>query len=280
MNFLIVHDPWKPKSENLARIIRQKLTRRKIESHTHRGAVGLNVPHNKNTVALVLGGDGFIVRNALPLARMRIPLLGINFGTVGFLAPVEVEDWQEALEKVLDGRYKIIRTKLLEGMFIGEDGKTKTFDAVNDVVFFRGIQKLIRVKVEKDTSILHEDIGGDGVIIPSAIGSTAYSFAAGGTIFESGIGFTPNNIHRADVEPFVFSENTTMRVICLGGSPALPEEFSLEVDGHGLWGEPGRTIIQPGDQASVWCSKLEVRRIEAEGFDIISALQKKLGLSG
>lgn len=279
MNFLIVYDPWKPEAGNLARTIRQNLAKRKIEARIHKGAIETNVSRRHDTFGIVLGGDGFVVRNALPFARMRIPLFGINFGTVGFLASVEPEDCQEALEKVLSGKYRIIRTKLLEGMFEKADGSTARFDAVNDVVFFRGLQKFIRMRVEKDNIVLHEGIGGDGVIISSVIGSTAYSLAAGGTVFDSGIGFTPLAIHRVDVRPHIFEEASTMRITCLGGSKALPEEFFLEIDGHGLCGEENHTMIHPGDRATVWSSALEVKRIEPEGFSIIAALQKKLGLS-
>lgn len=278
MHFLVIYDKWKSESGALAEVISEYLSKRGAHAQMYGGVIGHDIGDSSST-ALILGGDGFIVKNAMQLAKMRVPLIGINFGTVGFLAAIETNNWEEEIEKILAGRYKIKQKGILKGILTMAEGGSKKFEAINEAAILRGVQKFICLTVEKDGSSVYENVGGDGIIIPSAIGSTAYSLAAGGPIFEMGIGITPHAPHKVNVKPLVLEESTHIRVICLGGSKVLPEEFSLEVDGHGIDGELDRTIIKPGDEILVRYGRTKVRFIEPEGFSFIHALQKKLGLS-
>ncbi len=126
--------------------------------------------------AIVLGGDGMILKAA---AKLRdIPLLGINFGTMGFLTEVLPENWKKAIKKLLDGEYTIDERKKLD-IFV--DGK-KVAEALNEAV----------VITEKPVKMLHlrlwlnahrlGDIRADGVIVSTPTGSTAYSKSAGGPV--------------------------------------------------------------------------------------------------
>lgn len=281
MRFLTIYDSWKPEAVSLAGQIDEYMKAHDNENEVHQDIVQRQrrVRGGDSTIALLLGGDGFIVRNALRLAKLGVPLLGINFGTVGFLAPVEPEDWEGALEKLFEGKYKLWGNRLLAGVLKNRNGKIKRFEAVNDVAIVRGLQKHIRMRVEKDGIVVYSDIAGDGIIISSAIGSTAYNLAAGGPVFQEGMSTTPVAVHRVDVKPLVFEKDTHIRIVCLGGSRALPEEFSLEVDGRGIYGKPGRTVVRPGDEVYVWYGEEVITRIEPEGSSFVNSLQRKLGLS-
>lgn len=280
MKFLIIYDPWKQEAIGLAGQIDEYMKSCGIDGKFHGGVIEKDLAFSRDPIiALVLGGDGFIVKNAMRLAKMRIPLVGINFGTLGFLAAIEPEVWQEEIEKIIAGQCKIKRKGILKGVYKSIDGRRKKFEAINEAAFFRGLQKFIRVRIEVDGFVVYEDAGGDGMMVVSAIGSTAYNLAAGGHAFEGGLGITPLAPQKVNVKPFVLEEGRKVRIICLGGSKVVPEEFSLEVDGRGIYGEPGHTTIKSGDEISVRYGKTKVQFIEPEGFFFIQALQRKLGLS-
>lgn len=271
MKFLIIYDEWKAEAGALAL---------EIEGWCRDRGAAVEVQPRQiprswgfSTVALLLGGDGFITKNSLSLARKRTPFLGINFGTVGFLAVAEPSEWRKALTKVLEGRYAVEKRKILEGYIRRSNEKRERFEAVNDAVLLRGSQKFVRMQVRVDGHTVFENIGGDGVIVSSAVGSTAYNLAAGGPISEKGIILTPLAVHRLDITPLVLAEHRTIEIICLGGSKGLPGEFVLEVDG-----DNSRRVL-PGDAITVRYGKLATRFLVPEGTIFIRSLQQKLGLS-
>ena len=267
MKFLIIYDDYKPEAKKLARRIHKWFEEKEIDSILQ--PENLDLSPQEPIVALVLGGDGFIVKKAYELAKKEIQFLGINFGTVGFLATAEPEEWKEAVEKILEGRYEVKRKMVLRGSLRGEE-----FDAVNDIVLFRGLQKFVRMKVELDGKVLYEDIGGDGIIICSAIGSTAYNLAAGGPIIEVGIGLTPLAIHRMNIKPLALDESRVFEVTCLGGSYKPDAEYRLEVDGD------NSRIVKRGDKIRVeYSDSPSIGFIVPEGFIFTKALQEKLGLT-
>lgn len=267
MKFLIIYDEWKPKAKKLARKIHRWFVKEKINSALQ--PENLDVFSQESTVALVLGGDGFITKKGYELAKNDIPFLGINFGTVGFLAASEPEDWEDAVKKILEGRYETKHKSILKGSLRGEE-----FDAVNDVVLFRGLQKFVRMKIKVDNKVIYKDVGGDGIIVCSAIGSTAYNLAAGGPTFEVGLGLTPLAIHRIDIQPFTLEENRVIEITCLGGSHNDDTGYILEVDG-----DNSRTV-KKGDKIKVWYTDSPtIKFIVPEGFLFIKALQDKLGLT-
>ena len=267
MRFLIIFDSWKPKAEKLAGEIQNWLREKGIDSVLK--PEDLDGFGDEPPMALLLGGDGFINRNGYELAKRDIPFLGINFGTVGYLAIAEPSEWEKAVQRFLDGRYKIERRKVLKGSL----GKEK-FYAVNDVVLHRGLQKLVRMKVKVDGRVVYRNIGGDGMIVCSAIGSTAYNLAAGGPIIETGFGLTPIAVHRINIKPLPLPEDKVIEIICLGGSFDPDAEYVLEVDGD------NSRRVRIGDKIKVQYSDSPIIVfIVPEGFSFIKSLQDKLGLT-
>jgi NAD+ kinase len=175
---------------------------------------------------VVLGGDGLMMRSAN--AYPDVPLLGINFGKVGFLAMVERRDWEAALASLLADEFTIEEGATLEGA-IERDGKTLDQGwAINDVVIRSGV-RMIDVEVYIDGHFVNT-YPGDGMIVATPRGSTAYCLAAGGPILTAGVrGFAivPISCHSPIRTPFVVAESTRIELLV-----ASRHEASLILDGR------------------------------------------------
>ena len=136
-------------------------------------------------VVLVLGGDGAILHSALFAAQKGVKIIGVNYGTLGFLTEYEKDEWEkvkELLAAMQSGDCRIVKRSLLQIEVMG-----KTYYALNEVA----IQRDYGFLSTKSTQILHLDvaakegkdtIAGDGLLICTPTGSTAYSLSAGGAI--------------------------------------------------------------------------------------------------
>lgn len=138
---------------------------------------------DENTdLVIVLGGDGTIIRAATDLYEKQIPLLGINLGTLGFLAEIEKQDIIPAMESLLQNQSCIQERMMICGA-VTCDNKPVLIDyALNDIVIGRsGFSRIISVSVYVN-DILVDTYHGDGVIIATPTGSTGYNLSAGGPI--------------------------------------------------------------------------------------------------
>ena len=185
-------------------------------------------PRQPVDAIVVLGGDGLMMRaaNAYP----DIPLLGINFGNVGFLALVERRDWKGAVDALLAGQYKVQDGPTLKSSLI-RDGKTTPFGfAVNDVVLRSGT-RMIDIEIYIDGRYVNT-YPGDGMIVSTPHGSTAYCMAAGGPILTAGVrGFAivPISCHSPIRTPFVVPEESIIEMVVANNHESL-----LIIDGREL----------------------------------------------
>ncbi|MBA2247016.1 MAG: NAD(+)/NADH kinase [Chloroflexia bacterium] len=186
----------------------------------------------KGTAAIdavvVLGGDGLMMRaaNVYP----DIPLLGINFGKVGFLALVEQQDWHAALTALVHGAYEIETSSTLKGSLLRGGTEKDHGWAINDVVI-RGGNRMLDVEVYIDGHFVNT-YPGDGMIVSTARGSTAYCMAAGGPILTAGVrGFAivPISCHSPIRTPMVASEDVKIELVLTND-----HEGSLILDGRTL----------------------------------------------
>ncbi len=130
---------------------------------------------------IVLGGDGTILSVARLCAPANIPILGVNFGRVGFLTELEPGEVEEKLPLYLNGDYWIDERSMLQAEVVG-DGGPEDLIALNDVVVVRGAEpRVIRLNIWIDEHLYHSTVA-DGVIVSTATGSTAYNLSAGGPI--------------------------------------------------------------------------------------------------
>jgi NAD+ kinase len=172
----------------------------------------LNVEGSASIDAVVvLGGDGLMMRaaNAYP----DIPLLGINFGKVGFLALVEQQDWQTAMSSLISGQFEIEESSTLQATLTRDMRELDQGWAINDVVIRSG-NRMLDVEVYIDGHFVNT-YPGDGMIISTARGSTAYCMAAGGPILTAGVrGFAivPISCHSPIRTPMVASEEALIEM--------------------------------------------------------------------
>ncbi|NLK93623.1 MAG: NAD(+)/NADH kinase [Clostridiales bacterium] len=176
---------------------------------------------------LVLGGDGTFLNVAREMSKkVSIPLVGINMGNLGFLSGIEVGNIDEAIEKIKNKYYSIDKRILLNCTI----GNKHNENAVNDVVVSRGIlSRIVNFRIFVDNK-LYTTFKGDGLIVSTPTGSTAYNFSAGGPIVYPNldlITLTPICPHTKSMQPMVVNGNSVIEII-----PENSREIHLTVDGQ------------------------------------------------
>jgi NAD+ kinase len=132
----------------------------------------------------ILGGDGTFLRTAQAIGDSGVPALGVNLGRVGFLAKVETDGLERALDQVLAGDYVVEERLRIAASIVRADGTAETHACLNEVVMARGEHvRMIQVEVDVSGSHLATYVA-DGVVVATPTGSTAYSFSAGGAILD------------------------------------------------------------------------------------------------
>ena len=222
----------------------------------------------RTDVILTIGGDGTILTVANLTLNYHKPILGINLGRCGFLATCEVDELEVKLAAVAEGRYSLDPRMLLYVRVLGDDSWEG--HALNDVVVTKGrLQQAIDFSVYCD-DILVEHFRGDGVIVATPTGSTAYSLAAGGPILDSqtkGIVVTPLCPHSLATPPMVFAQERKLN-ICVG--QVADDEVFISCDGDS--GYP----LRAGATAMVRLSDQNVQLITFSRADQFQAIDQKL----
>lgn len=132
----------------------------------------------------VLGGDGTFLRTARAIGGSGVPALGVNLGRIGFLAKVEREDLERALDQFLNGDFVIGDRFRIAVRIVRASGEAEEHECLNEVVVARGRRvRMIQLEVEVSGSHLATYVA-DGVVVATPTGSTAYSFSAGGSILD------------------------------------------------------------------------------------------------
>ena len=220
---------------------------------------------------LTLGGDGTLLRGARQVARHGTPVLGVNFGHVGFLTSAAPDELVSSLDQALSGDIWLDERMMLAVRAESPDGAARgEFLAVNDVVLHKGgVARMIRLAVRADG---HEvgSYSADGIILATPTGSTAYSLSAGGPVIAPSVDCiiaTPICPHTLAVRPLVLpaSETVTVDVLTPSG------ELLLTIDGQ----EDAQ--LAPGDRVVVRRAPWAVRLVRFPGQTFFSTLRRKLG---
>ena len=218
------------------------------------------------SVVICFGGDGTILHMAKAATKHGIPILGVNIGTMGFMAELESGELH-LLARLAEGNFKIDKRMMLD-VTVHRDRDIIFHDiCLNDAAITKGaIARIVHLSVKCDGTQAME-LGGDGVIISSPTGSTAYSLSAGGPIVEpdaNSILVTPICAHDVAARSLVVSEK---REITVEMSPNARRNAFLSVDG----GKALRMNI--GDVATIRNSPLVtklVRLKERSFYDVIN----------
>jgi NAD+ kinase len=214
-------------------------------------------------VIVVLGGDGLMMRAANHFPDR--PLLGINFGKVGFLAMVERRDWQSALTALTEGRFAVQDGSTLAATLTRKDQARDQGWAINDVVIRSGI-RMVDVELYIDGHFVNT-YPGDGMIVATAHGSTAYGLAAGGPILTAGVrGFAivPISCHSPIRTPLVVAEDALIELVI-----ADDDEAQLILDGR-----PLETLVK-GDLITVRRGEHRFRLVNLGSTSFYEAFRTK-----
>lgn len=219
--------------------------------------------------AVVIGGDGSLIEVAR-LLKQKIPLLGINMGTLGYLAEVEVDRVEEAFDQILAGSYMTENRMMLEGDF--DDG-TKDV-ALNDIVLSRkGALRIIHFNLYVNGALLNS-YEADGIILSTPTGSTAYNLSAGGPIVEPTaelIVVTPICSHALNTSSIVLSAEDEIRIEIGEGRHGRSEEVCISFDGTNTKElGTGQTILVRRSRMSTTLMKLS----EISFLEILSRKMK------
>lgn len=184
---------------------------------------------------IVLGGDGTIIRAATDLYTKEIPLLGINLGTLGFLAEIEKQDIIPAIDSLLNEDIQIQKRMMLYGN-VSRNNQTMYEDyALNDIVISRsGFSRIISVSVYVN-DILVDTYHGDGIIIATPTGSTGYNLSAGGPVVAPSsnvIMITPICPHTMSQRSVLVSSDDEIKVLIDKSKKTQKEEAIATFDGR------------------------------------------------
>lgn len=211
------------------------------------------VPENTECV-IILGGDGTLIQAAIDLNEKNIPLLGINIGTMGFLADTDMSMARETLGNVVNDRFEIDLRMMLDGSIYRNGEVIYKNIALNDIVINRcGILKVIDFDVSVNNEYL-SSYSADGVIVATATGSTAYSLSAGGPILQPNaklIMVTPICPHTLNKRSIIFGAEDTI-VIEMKDNKMSTEERIASFDGERFFRviTGDRIVIKRSDRVS------------------------------
>lgn len=187
--------------------------------------------------AIVIGGDGTIINAAHDLLYTDIPILGINLGTLGFLAEIELHSIKDAMLDLIHGEYIVEERMMFETIYQPlpkVEMNTQSYFALNDVVVARsGFSRIICVGIYVNNSWV-QDYRGDGVIISTPTGSTGYSLSAGGPIVtpkSKAIIITPICPHSFNGRSIVVSGEDTVEIRIRESKKTQEEEAIVTIDG-------------------------------------------------
>lgn len=189
--------------------------------------------------AIVLGGDGTMIRVAEQASAKAVPVMGINLGKVGFLTEVETDDMETACERLLADDFSVEERMMME--IVLESGDT--YIALNDLVIFKNDATMIGTEIYAAESKVSEYMS-DGIIISTPTGSTGYSLSAGGPVADPAMSLfiaTPICAHTLSARPMLMSQfkDITVKLNEKGGKSAR-----IEVDGANRCSiNSGETVI-------------------------------------
>lgn len=217
---------------------------------------------------LVLGGDGTLLSAARLSYGFNVPLLGVNIGNLGFMTGVDLQGLKNALVNIDNGHYKIEDRMMLSATLI-VDGEEKSYNALNDIVVHKGaLGNIIYFELYVDNDFANS-YRGDGIIITTPTGSTAYNLSASGSIMYptvEAIGVTAICPHTFGIRNLILSSNQEVKINIGKGD----ENFFLSIDGQVNLG------ISEDTEVTIKKAKWPTKILRLDDYDYFDVLRKKL----
>ena len=232
---------------------------------------GYGVPDIENVptdIALSIGGDGTLLGVCRRYSHHAVPVCGINIGTLGFMADIELDELEKKLQKILDGDYIIEHRLLLAGYVISDGKKRFLGHAINDIVVKGGVARMLYLGLTINQSHLL-DYKADGILVSTPTGSTAYSLSAGGPIMNPNVRaliVTPICAHTFNLRPLVIREDDTVHIQIA----RVQQDIIVTFDGQQVF------RLLPGDEVIVQKSNAQADIVKFEDKDYYQILRTKL----
>jgi NAD+ kinase len=244
------------------------------ETIEHRTGCTIDVVHESELaqqvdLMLVLGGDGTMIATSRMIGDVKVPVIGVNYGGLGYLAEFPLEELFPALESILAGQYQVQqRLMLTVELWRGEDLVTRN-RVLNDVV----VNKSALARIIEIEAYLNEQFvnlfRADGLIVATPTGSTAYNLSAGGPIIYpsmNAVVITPICPFTLSNRPIVVPDDSMIEVRLVTKN----EEVALTLDGQ--VGVP----LQAGDRAVIRKSKTAFNLVQPPNRNYFEVLRNKL----
>ena len=248
-----------------------EIERERIQHQT--GCAVEEVPSDKLAGAvdlmLVLGGDGTMIATARMIGDQEVPVLGINYGGLGYLAEFRIEELYSALESILAGNYRLDKRVMLAVELIRNEVPLTTNRVLNDVVINKSaLARIIEIEAFFNRQFVNS-FRADGLIVSTPTGSTAYNLSAGGpVVFPSmnAVVVTPICPFTLSNRPLVVPDSAEIELILKTDQ----EEVALTLDGQ--VGFP----LRVGDRVLIRKSRTTFNLIQPSNRNYFDVLRDKL----
>ncbi|HWL09385.1 MAG TPA: NAD(+)/NADH kinase [Planctomicrobium sp.] len=232
-----------------------------------------DTPVPDSEIAIVLGGDGAILRACRRFGSHQIPILGVNLGRLGFLADISPDELHVLIPELQTRQFNIVPHLMFECVHRRKDGTEQTYLGLNEVAILAAASlRLIDVSLSIDDEPV-TIFSADGVIISTPVGSTAHNLSAGGPILRQDLRVfvvTPISPHTLTIRPIVDRANVTYQLT----ADEAPEGVMLVVDGQ------IKVPFSAGDEVTVKAAPVNFQLIRMHGHSFYGTLHRKLGWHG
>jgi NAD+ kinase len=263
----VVADMGKWSSERGIEVLAEEAGRKFLDNHITIATRG-EIAHRADLI-VVLGGDGTMLATARLIGGRNVPVIGVNFGLLGYLTEFSVEELFPTLDRVLEGNYRIDSRMRLDAQVMRKETCIATGSVLNDAVVNKSaLARIIELECWINGQLVNR-FRADGLIISTPTGSTAYSLSAGGPLIHPkihAIVITPICPHTLTNRPLVIPDEALMELVLM--TPR--EEVTLTLDGQIGF------ALKYGDRIRVRKSEQYLHMIQSANKGYFQILHEKL----
>ncbi len=225
---------------------------------------------------LVLGGDGTLLQAANDTIERNLPLIGVNLGTLGYLAEVEQPYIENALRALIAGEAEVANRMMLDGCIIRDGKKIEQEQALNDIIISRfGSLRILNFNIYVNDLFL-KGYHADGIIIATPMGSTGYNMSAGGPIVEPKaelMVLTPVCPHTFNTRSIILAPEDVITVEIAPGREGQKQDIEVSFDGN------HKVTLVTGDRIQITQSDKKAKILKLNKVSFLEVLHKKMSES-
>ncbi|WP_437204298.1 NAD(+)/NADH kinase [Planctomicrobium sp. SH664] len=224
-------------------------------------------------MAVVLGGDGAILRACRMFGHRQRPILGLNLGRLGFLADLSPDEFKTLMPQLESRQYEIVSHLMFECVHKKASGASTTYLGLNETAILAGGSlSLFDVMLSINGEVV-TTFSGDGLIVSTPVGSTAHNLSAGGPILRQDLKafvVTPICPHTLTIRPIIDRADSDYLLTAIDPPPGV----MLVIDGQ------IRVPFEPGDEVTIRKAPVAFQLVRLQGHNFYSVLHRKLGWHG